>query len=380
MSKNGAISCATCHQPELSFTDGKKVAVGLDITDRNTPTIINSFAGEWFFWDGRAHSLEHQALQPIENPKEHGFTREKVYDLLVKNYAEEYEALFGKLPLSSMPFEAKHPFDTPPQPLSLELGAYGIATLNDGEKQKEFIHQAARLKESPQELFRWQSLGLDLGQEEPALYSDEPINQVFRNVAKAIAAFERTVVANQSPFDRFLVNLNNGNDPSGAFVDGFGKQQWQGFGVFVGAGCANCHHGPTLSDQQFHNIGLEFQGLSIGRAKGIRQVQASTTFSCQAFDFSNEACDELNYLRNEAIETVGAFKTPTLRNLLKTAPYMHDGRFESLEEVLEHYQNIVEKEPGIGHTSESLLNFELTESQEQDLILFCRVWSLRFES
>lgn len=376
-SKSKSISCSTCHIPALSFTDGRKLGHGLAATSRNTPTIINSSKMDWFFWDGRAHSLEHQALGPIENAKEHGFSRTAVAQVIISKHLAPYETLFGEIHHRDAiaALDWRPPPKAEIEPLPIELAAYGIGTLSNADLQVALISQAARRGVSPQRLFASLAMG-ELG-DEP--YKDIPmgeelaheIDEIFYNVSRAIAAYERRIVANQSPFDKFLRRLEEGEQKpvASSFDAQFGDLQWEGFKVFVGAGCVNCHHSGIFSDQQFHNIGLSQDSLDIGRAKGAALVQSSRD-SCKNLRVKTEACAEIPYLKPGAYETMGAFKTPTLRNVAITAPYMHDGRFASLDEVLDHYENIKEKEPGIGHISESLRNFDLDDQERKHLKMF----------
>ena len=134
-SVTGTVACATCHQPDKSFTDGLTTAKGLTTTSMNTPTLINTYAGEWFFWNGRADSLEAQAMGPVENPKEHGFSRIKVLHRIGSFYKAEYETIFGALP------QLRPDAATPNPPASLPLvshqvAAYALGTLGSSSLQK----------------------------------------------------------------------------------------------------------------------------------------------------------------------------------------------------------------------------------------------------
>ena len=96
-----------------------------------------------------------------------------------------------------------------------------------------------------------------------------------------------------------------------------------------------------------------------------------STIPCSNLESETEACREIPYLNKSAIETMGAFKTPTLRNLTKTQAFMHDGRFDSIDQVLQHYLNVVGGESqGIGHTSESLIDVNWSEEEIEHLKMF----------
>ena len=100
LSANGAVSCATCHQPDRHFTDGLPKGRGIGTSGRNTPSIVGSAYSPWLYWDGRRDSQWSQALAPLEDPNEHGFERSKVVQLIEEDdvYRATYSALFGPLP------------------------------------------------------------------------------------------------------------------------------------------------------------------------------------------------------------------------------------------------------------------------------------------
>jgi cytochrome c peroxidase len=115
-----------------------------------------------------------------------------------------------------------------------------------------------------------------------------------------------------------------------------------GLRLFMGpARCASCHNGPLFSNHEFHNIGApeaDTRRVDLGRHAGVRQLQASG-FSCLSrwSDARPSQCEEMRFLKTQGPELVGAFKTPSLRNVAATAPYMQAGQFTTLEAVLAHY-------------------------------------------
>ena len=385
-SSNGQVSCATCHQPEKSFTDGRATAVGLATTGMNTPTLVNSYFGQWFFWDGRADSLEAQALGPVENPKEHGFTRVQVARRIQSNYKKEYDALFGKM-------SGKLPANLPTNPavgtpaptrslISNEVAAYALATLGSPTFQKKILRTAQSQSTQPVEILRLVSAGPDVP---PTSFDQLPesqkseINRIFANFGRALAEFERSIESTDSPFDLFVDRVSepaNKNKPlADSFVAGFGAAELRGLELFTGRGkCTLCHQGSHFTDQQFHNIGLmpvfEDQ-VNLGRAQGMLMARDSE-FNCRGKYLNqatpSEGCLEIEYLETESAEAVGAFKTPTLRNLRDTGPYGHDGRFAQLNDILRHY-NHLKKPPAVGHTEEMLVPLDFTEVELHDLEL-----------
>ena len=384
-SANGQISCATCHQPDKAFTDGKATAEGLAKTSMNAPTLVNAAGGAWFFWNGRADSLEAQAMGPVENPKEHGFSRIKVADRLKEFYRRDYESIFGPLPgalAKTLPAkDAAIPTAQPPQ-ISDAVAAYALATLGSPKLLKSILGDAQSKSTQPVAILKAISAGTAnstpikiIGQDADAPETDA-INIVFANYARAIAAFERTIVADNAPFDRFAERLATKNKPEDAYVDGFQAEQLRGLRLFTGRGqCTLCHQGPLFTDQQFHNIGLPTltpETIDLGRAQGILMARESP-FNCRGKYLTQkkltESCRELGYLESENAESVGAFKTPTLRQLGETAPFGHDGRFDGVRDVLEHYNNLGAP-PAVGHTEESLVPLRMSSQELDDLEAF----------
>jgi cytochrome c peroxidase len=271
MSANGAVSCASCHQPERRFTDGLPKGQGVASSKRNTRSIVGVAYSPWLYWDGRKDSLWSQALAPLEDPNEHGSDRVKVVELVTQNpeYREDYESLFGAF--------------------------------------------------APAEV--------------------DAIDAAFANVGKTIAAFERLLMPSPSRFDDYISALLDGNESEQAAA--LTTDEILGLQLFIGqAGCTQCHNGPLLTNNEFHNTGvISFPGEvpDKGRVAGVREVRLDP-FNC-AGDFSDDAevvCTELEYARTGP-ELIGAFRTPSLRNLENTDPYMHKGQFNTLAETLRHY-------------------------------------------
>jgi len=384
-SSNGQISCATCHQPDKAFTDGKATAQGLTKTTMNAPTLVNAAGGDWFFWDGRADSLEAQAMGPVENPKEHGFSRIKVAYRLKEFYRREYESIFGPLPKKlpkTLPAKDAEIPTAPPEEISDAVAAYALATLGSPKLLKSILRDAQSKSTQPVAILKERSAAAVkstsvkiIGQDTDAPETDA-INMVFANYARAIAAFERTIVADNSPFDRFAERLATKNKPEDAYVDGFQAEQLRGLRLFTGRGqCTLCHQGPLFTDQQFHNIGLPTltaETIDLGRAQGMIMARESP-FNCRGKYLTQkkltESCRELGYLESENAESVGAFKTPTLRQLGETAPFGHDGRFGRIRDVLEHYNNLGVP-PAVGHTEDSLVPLRMSSQELDDLEAF----------
>ena len=408
LSKDRQTSCSSCHDPSQSFSNGQRIVSNhveletspsephpqqdqghLVIPGRDIPPIINLQLSHWFFWDGRSDSLAAQAIEPLENPAEHNFDRAAVYQVVQRHYQDTYESLFGTLPVLApeLPFtpptrkgltkeplsnsdhgETEKPEDQQPESwLSKDLAAFVVASIDSPSHRSAVGLSMTKLVEP---------------KVRPLASSAEALDQVIANVGLALEAFERAQIANDAPFDRFLADwlAAESPDPEPHFRPGFSSASFNGLELFLGpkANCHLCHQGPNFSDQQFHNIGLPLRptdGIDLGRSVGINLVKANA-FNCQSPWFYllpsrqlPESCQSLPYLDPELPEAVGAFKTPTLRNLADTGPYMHDGRFSSLTEVLRHYDRLPEH-PTVGYRDESLITLHLRPHEYRALLAF----------
>ena len=231
LSADGTVSCATCHRPDHGFASPEPIALGIKGRKgtRNAPSLLNRGLGTTFFWDGRAESLEAQAIKPIVNEVELGNT---------------YENL--------------------------------LTTLRSDKRMVDSFATA-----------------FEGGGPETLVTKD--------NIGRALAAFQRTLLIGNSPIDAFQA----GNHAA------MTTHERQGFWLFESrGGCWKCHSGVNYSDEQFHNTGVSFgtEKRDVGR-----------------FEVTKKAADRF------------AFKTPTLRGVAHTAPYMHDGSLKTLKDVVEFY-------------------------------------------
>lgn len=309
-SRTGEVSCASCHQPDSYFTDGLATGVGVGKTTRNTPTIVGSGYLEWFYWDGRRDSLWSQALIPFEAAAEMGSARTAVVRRVVnqRSLYAAYVAAFGELPMADW--------------------YSGLA--NAGP----FGDRAAKA--------RWRRL---------SNVERERVNTVFANVGKAVAAYERTLLPQPTRFDRFVSALEAPGEPLQSAL--LSKQELAGARLFIDSektACMQCHNGPLLTNGGFHNVGTgNFGGanLDFGRSLGL-QAMLLDEFNCYG-DYSDAKptqCTGLRFLNTDAhVPLEGAFKTPSLRELGRTAPYFHDGSKATLAAVLEHYRTPPEGAP-----------------------------------
>lgn len=308
-SASGAVGCVTCHMPGNGFDDGRPVAKGEAEGTRNAPTLIGAAYQRWFFWDGRADSLWAQALHPFENPGEFNGTRNDAVRTVFETpyLRRDYDAVFGTLPPMS---------DTTRFPVGGKPGTAAWKSMTESDRHA--------------------------------------VTTAFVNLGKSIAAYERTIPIGTSRFDRWVAALGSGD---GSLLT---DQEQRGLHLFMGdAGCRNCHSGPLFTDRAFHNIGLPEADGSFpadpGRSAGLQKARA------HEFRLSGRWSDDPDGPQARRADQAkagpehwGAFRTPTLRNLAATGPYMHDGRFASLSDVLAFY-NTLEDQVRLDHHQEQVL-------------------------
>lgn len=293
LSIDGTVSCATCHDPALAFTDLNPVAIGFKGRHgtRNAPSILNAMFSDALFWDGRAGSLEEQVKQPLVNPVEMGMeSHEKVVVRVasILEYQQRFLKVFGK----------------------------------DG-------------------------ITID-------------------NIARAIAAFERTQLSGNSPFDRFMAGDK----------DALTEAQKRGWDIFRNkAQCITCHSftpsSPFFTDFKFHNTGVATDGRNFEvLAQRAHQTGAAGTEQGSNLISPIEGFSELGrFLVTRQPKDIGAFKTPTLRDIELTAPYMHDGSIKTLFDIVKFYNRGGEKNP---YLDERMSALKLTEQEMNDLVEFLR--------
>jgi cytochrome c peroxidase len=171
------------------------------------------------------------------------------------------------------------------------------------------------------------------------------ISEAFANVGKAIAAFESTLDFEVTRFDRYV------DEPTASGI--LSDAEVAGLRLFLDPKnqCLKCHNGPTFTNGGFHNVGTgssDPDEPDLGRIAGLQAVLLDE-FNCQGrYSDAREGCDELAHLAPEA-HLAGAFKVPSLRGVARTPPYMHDGRFATLREVLEFYRSPAPRDGAMPH-------------------------------
>lgn len=290
-SSTGLISCASCHSQDKAFTDGLEVPIGINGLKgvRNAPTVVNSAFFEKLFLDGRAKSLEDQALGPFTNPVEHGLSDYKKIIDVVRQDAS-YPTLFKKV--------------------------FNIA-------------------------------------------ADEISMQ---QVTKAIASFERTLIAGNSLFDQYYFGRDHSK---------LSESAARGLRIFKRKGnCVTCHEisfeNALFMDNRYYNIGVGFQRIKPELDELISVLKQGGNI--KELDFTPQQLSELGRFNvTNILKDIGKFKTPTLRNIALTGPYMHDGRYKSLKEVVEYYDKGGEKNRFI---DPAIFPLHLTQQEKDDLVEF----------
>ena len=328
LSKNGEIACSSCHQIDNAFTDSLALSQGLQTTGRSAPTLMGLQRQRWFNWDGACDSAWCQAIGPLEKDGEMGTSRVALAHTIFEHYKDDYEDIFGSLPtnISDWPNEGK-------------------PTMEDWNEISE-------------------SIQIDS-------------TQILVHVAKAIDAYEYTLLPPKRRLDDFFELYRE--DQQEAF-DFLSPLEQKGLDLFLNEGrCVLCHAGPTLSNGEFHNIGLGIRDwldpLDIGRYNGIDTLRNNAFNSAGIWSDDPEGVKAKRISRlNQKTEQLGQFKTPTLREIEHTAPYMHGGHFETLEEVLHFYSNL-DEEPTQGHRDETLQIQDWTDEDIDALLAFLSMTS-----
>jgi len=299
LSRSGTFSCSSCHRPELRFTDGLRQSRALGKSARNAPSVVGTAWSPWLYWDGRKDSLWSQALSPLEDPVEQGSNRMRLVRQLQEDplYRSLYQQVFGAMP--------------------------------DFSDASRFPEDAGPISANASWTAAW-----DLMSEAER----RQVNAAFANMGKALAAFQRLIQPGPSRFDAYIASLRQQTDQTETKLT---RDERKGLRLFIGkARCIECHNGPLFTNNEFHNTGLlplPGELPDHGRSRALAIVLADP-FNCQG-EFSDSGpghCRELEHMRTGA-ELLGAFRTPSLRNLGNTAPYMHKGQIDTLREVLQHY-------------------------------------------
>ncbi len=203
--------------------------------------------------------------------------------------------------------------------------------------------------------------------------------EILSYFGKAVEAYLRTVNDWNAPFDRFMMGD----------LEAMSPEAIEGMRLFVGrAGCDECHNGPTFSDRKFHNIGVPQVGdyvmrVDPGRAMGINSVLTDPLTGVGDFsddkEFLSQDFESLQAIPSELLPgdcgdypTCGAFKTPSLRSVAKTAPYMHTGAIPTLWDVVVFYNTAAGTDGFVGHRDARIAPLGLSDAEINDLVEFLR--------
>ena len=279
LSGDGTMSCSTCHDPEKGYSDDLAISLSYPTTRnwRNSPTLINVGFQKTLFHDGRAQTLEEQALFPMMSAFEMNRNLDFVEEVIrtVPEYVEAFQKVFG------------------------------------GEVNRE-------------------------------------------RMAMALSAFQRTLVSVNAPLDRFLKGDGSALSPEAR----------KGYDLFTGKGkCADCHGGVILTDDKFHalNVPENLEQEKDPRVAATRRFVAKVS---NYEDYRNLSEDPGRYLVTKDKKDWKAFRTPTVREIARTGPYMHNGIFETLEQVIEFFDQ------GGGKGNGALKPLNLTADEKRSLKTF----------
>ena len=327
LSRGEEFACQTCHRVTDHLMSVR------DDTPIDIPTLWNLGHNKWFFFDGRADTMWAQALGPIENPKEHDFSRTEVAALISGDiyYSKTYKQLFGDIP----DFSDKERFPEPGKP-----------SKDNKEANKNWEKMTAKDRMA--------------------------VNKVFANVGKALAAFQMTLTSQKTDFDVFVEGIKENDQKK---VKALSKSAQRGLKAFVGKGkCITCHSGPAFTDSEFHDTQLPEIEVDLGfknaRHGGIKDVKGSIFNAAGPFsdDPKGEFAKRLSKLKTEA-RNKGQFKTPGLRNIYYTQPYMHTGQFRSIIDVINFYSDMKGAQAS---DHPEIVPRKFTEQEKADLVEFLK--------
>jgi cytochrome c peroxidase len=314
------VSCASCHSgPALDDerSDPATVAIGVNVHTRNSPAVVNSAFYSWVNWGGRFSAQWELPIAVVESGVIMGGNRLAVAHRIFDTYKTDYQAVFGALTPEIGTDAARFPASGKP----------GVAA--------------------------WDAM---------AAADQVIINRILANYGKALQAYMRKLVSQSSPFDKLMAGDDNAMT----------EEAQLGALVFVEKGCGNCHSGPTFSDQSFHDLGVPQTGMNNIPAADDGRFKDTPGLLTSPFNRNGDYSDDkntgkLNGLTNPAPDSwKGAFRTPSLRGVALTAPYMHSGQFATLSDVIDFYELAPNAEASDG----ALEEINITLAEKAQLIAF----------
>lgn len=335
----GVVSCAACHEPANWHSDNhsmpRNLTLGIRWSFRNDPSLVNAAFYESFGWSGAADAMWSQITGNPEAVV--GATRGTLAHVVFDHYKTEYEAIFGPLPplddLTRFPANAR-PKLSPNEVLNPRSQAWVDA---------------------------WTGMTAD---------DQHAVNLILANAAKSLSAYLRKCVSRNAALDRYVAGDYAAISPSAK----------RGLKLFIGkAGCISCHSGPFFSDRTFHNTGVTQTGdnipaMDLGRYSVLTSYSTAIPLFSSAGEFSDDAAAGMAKLTALGLTPPmptdadkGKFRTKSLRQIEKSAPYMHTGAFADLASVVEFYDRGGDETAG--QTKDPFMKpLNLTAAEKADLV------------
>ncbi len=343
--QTGRVACAGCHVPSSGFSDTRsfqlQISLGAGWGRRRAPSLLDVGQATLLMWDGRRDALYNQVFGPLESVVEMNSSRLFEAEQICGKYQSDYEAIFGPMP----------PLADPSQFPQLSAQLTGCQPTNPTDPQPTCDGTFHGMPGDHAEFD-----GLSVTQQ-------TAVTTVIVNAGKAIGAFERLLTCGPTSFDAWMRGS----------ATAISRAAQRGAALFVGkAGCATCHSGPFLSDQQFHDVGLvptQVQQVFVdsndhGAATGIAAAIADPLNTLGAFSDGNDG--RLPATVTPAME--GAFRTPILRCVSKRPSFMHTGQLGTLAKVVAFFNDGGSPYGYLG-TSE-IQPLGLTDLEQSDLVAF----------
>ena len=330
--ETGLVSCASCHDPERYFSDFRSnpndTSLGARRTGRNAPSMVNVAQYEWGNWGGSHDSMWKQGANGVESGANFGGNRLQYVHIIYEQYREEYDALF-------------------PVPLD--------PALDPAHPDADRFPPEGRPKRNPEDPDgAWEMM-------DPA--DQVIVNTIMANCGKALEAYERRLVSKNAPLDRYIAGD----------MDAMSAAAKRGLKLFIGkAACNGCHTGAIFTDNEFHNTAVPQEGdtFDMGRYSDLPRAKGNTFNG--GSQYSDDPVAGAAKLDIEVTEDmIGQFRTKSLRHVEETAPYMHKGSFETLEEVVRFYNDGGGTDgtfPGV--RDELMVPLNLSEQEIADLVEF----------
>jgi cytochrome c peroxidase len=342
--ETGKVACAGCHLPSSVFADGRSIqrqtSLGAGWGLRRAPSLLDVGQSRVLMWDGRRDALYNQVFGPIESGVEMNSSRLYAAEQIFAHHRAEYESIFGSLP-----------------------------ALGDSRRFPQLaatVTGCDALDATPKCTTVMRGVPGDGGPFDRLAPADrDAVTRVVVNLGKAIAAYERLLTCGPSRFDRFMAG------DSTALT----RAEQRGAILFAGKGrCTECHGGPFMSDEKFHNVGLK-PGLVATVFLDVNDSGASEGLTLAAADplsvkgaYSDG--DDGRLPTKLGVEMAGAFRTPKLRCVSKRPSFMHTGQLRTLDDVVSFFNRGGDPFGYLGKNE--LRPLGLTMGERADLVSFLK--------